>query len=233
MSIQFVIYHQGTATGTDHWHSDSHSDSGIELSLIGILFRQLPQNRKLWQHSRVSWSTRSASLFPPLQPDTPQWRTAGVLTQKSKTLFRVQARTQDVDWGGAFHFSLVDLDLGNVWKIHSKFHHLNMLNNAFWRHLFTQNKWIKQSLELSLDYYTHRKIKNDQPGSHDFRIIGDFSVNFKLIFLSCFRVFIEDFNLCFREFIEDFNLCFREFIEDFILEWLGFWSMFQRVYWAF
>ena len=27
--------------------------------------RQLPQDRKLWQHSRVSWSTRSASLFPP------------------------------------------------------------------------------------------------------------------------------------------------------------------------
>ena len=58
---------------------------GIELSLIGILFRQLPQNRKLWQHSRVSWSTRSASLFPPLQPDTPQWRAAGVITQSQST----------------------------------------------------------------------------------------------------------------------------------------------------
>ena len=32
-------------------------------------------------HSRVSWSTRSASLFPPLQLDTPQWRAAGVFTQ--------------------------------------------------------------------------------------------------------------------------------------------------------
>ena len=67
-----------TSELTPHWDKILF---GIELSLIGILFRQLPQNRKLWQHSRVSWSTRSASLFPPLQPDTPQWRTAGVITQ--------------------------------------------------------------------------------------------------------------------------------------------------------
>ena len=38
---------------------------GIKLSLIGILFRQLPWNQKLWQHSRVSWLTKSTSLFPP------------------------------------------------------------------------------------------------------------------------------------------------------------------------
>ena len=67
-----------TSELTPHWDKILF---GIELSLIGILFRQLPQNRKLWQHSRVSWSTRSASLFPPLQPDTPQWRAAGVFTQ--------------------------------------------------------------------------------------------------------------------------------------------------------
>ena len=71
-----------TSELTPHWDKILF---GIELSLIGILFRQLPQNRKLWQNSRVSWSTRSASLFPPpLQPDTPQWRTAGVLTQRKK-----------------------------------------------------------------------------------------------------------------------------------------------------
>ena len=28
----------------------------------------------------AAWSTRSASLFPSLQPDTPQWRVAGVFT---------------------------------------------------------------------------------------------------------------------------------------------------------
>ena len=65
---------------------------GIKLSLIGILFRQLRQNRKLWQHSRVSWSTRSASLFPPLQPDTPQWRAAGVFTQSQSTFQPVPAQ---------------------------------------------------------------------------------------------------------------------------------------------
>ena len=51
-----------TSELTPHWDKILF---GIELSLIGILFRQLPQNRKLWQHSRVSWSTRSASLSPP------------------------------------------------------------------------------------------------------------------------------------------------------------------------
>ena len=45
---------------------------------------------KLWQHSRVSWSTRSASLFPPLQPDTPQWRAAGVFTQSQSQLAQWQ-----------------------------------------------------------------------------------------------------------------------------------------------
>ena len=66
---------------TPHWDKILF---GIELSLIGILFRQLPWNRNLLQHSRVSWSTRSASLSPPLQPDTPQWRAIGVFTSKSK-----------------------------------------------------------------------------------------------------------------------------------------------------
>ena len=47
---------------TPHWDKILF---GIELSLIGILFRQLPQNQKLWQRSRVSWLTKSTSPFPP------------------------------------------------------------------------------------------------------------------------------------------------------------------------
>ena len=53
-----------TCGGHNQAYKHIIADFGIELSLIGILFRQLPYNRKQWQRLRVSWSTRSASLFP-------------------------------------------------------------------------------------------------------------------------------------------------------------------------
>ena len=79
---------------------------GIELSLIGILFRHLPLNKKkLWQRSRVSWLTKSTRHKPisPLQPDTPRRRCCWSSKFKVKVSFIDIALSAELNFNYAYY----------------------------------------------------------------------------------------------------------------------------------